>query len=204
MLHRLLRIALAIVACAALPMLATPAAAQREVTNPPPVWSHAATATSFPETLGDFVRTTVYEYNAEGTDASVGYDLVRGGKKLASVTLYIYPPYTGGGCAAEYGAVKDGVAQSKAYQNVKLISEAPAPSPTGRTAGVADLATFTYDFGFGGGQSRPVRSEAYAFCAAHGAWIVSYRATWPSDIDVSQDVAQLFRAIDWPDTLDNR
>jgi hypothetical protein len=182
---------------------ASPAAAQREITDAPAVWTHRGVGVAFPATIGDFQRDMIYEYNAEGTDVSVGYNLMRGGKRLALVTIYIYPPFPIGGCENQYADVKKSIEQADAYTGVRLVSETRAPSPSGRNAGVAYLARYKFNMKFDGAQEAlPVQSDAYLFCPAGAKWLVAYRATMADGADIGADVDMLTRSFQWPAFLD--
>jgi hypothetical protein len=182
---------------------ASPAAAQREVTDAPAIWMHKSVGVGFPTTIGEFQRAAVYEYNDEGSDASVGYNLVRDGKRLALVTIYIYPPFPIGGCENQYADVKKSIERADAYRNVRLISEDFAASPSGQHAGVAYLAHYKFSMHFDGAADfLPVQSDAYLFCPAGAKWLVAYRATMAEGADLSADVEALMRSFKWPDFLD--
>jgi hypothetical protein len=179
-------------------LLAPAASAQREVKDPPAIWIHKATGVGFPTTIGEFRRYKIDEYNDDGTDASVGYDLIRNERKIGYVTVYIFPPYDPGDCAHQFAGIEDDVRQS--YQNVELIAETDAKSPSGRNPG-GRLAAFRFDAKFDGSSQR-VRSDAYLFCPAGGKWLVTYRATWLNGIDIHAEVTALMQSFAWPDLLD--
>lgn len=183
-------------------LLGSPAAAQgREVTDPPAVWAHKFTGVHFPSRKDDFVRVQIFEYNDEGSDASVGYDLIRNGRKIASVTIYIYPPFAIGGCENQYEDLKKSIFQAP-YDDTRLLSEDRVPSPSGANDRAAYHARFSFAAPFDG-QRVPVLSDAYLFCPAGDKWLVAYRATWLKDEVIDKDVIALFRSFDWPDMLDN-
>lgn len=181
---------------------ATPAAAQREVTDAPETWVHRHVAVGFATRIGNFHRQDITEYNDDGSDASVGYDLVRDGRKVATVTIYVFPPYMSGSCEDQYAEVKRGIEQSTAYRDVRLTSESRTASPGGRKPRGAFLASYTLKASFAG-EDGLLNSDAYVFCPAGGRWLVTYRATSPAGEDVKAEVETFFHSFRWPEMLDN-
>ena len=202
MVRQIKRMAGLCVAFAAFALLASPAAAQREITDAPEIWVHKATGAAFPSRLGNSPRSGVTEFTEDGRDAGVAYNLVRDGRTVGVVTIYVYPPFPIGGCAAQYADVKKSIEQSTSYRNVRLISESRAPSPGGSDADGAYFATYAYDVVFKDGAQQSARSDAYLYCPTGEKWLVAYRATWNADVDMSAEAKTLFRSIHWPEILD--
>lgn len=181
---------------------AAPAFAQAtKVENPPEVWHHPATNVAFPSRIGDWVRRDVVTYNEDGSDASVGYYLVRGGGNVATATIYIFPPFVKGDCPTRYAGLKEQVMRG-GYQDTRLLSEDRPASPSGRHTGVAYRATFSFTARIGN-TPQPVNSQAYIFCPTDPGWQVEARATWAAGADMSHDAMQLVNAIAWPAQLDD-
>ena len=183
--------------------VSAPAAAeQREIKNVPD-YRHTRTATPFPLKAGEFSRTKIIEYNADGSDASASYDLVRGDKKLVSVTVYIYPMDSSGNgrsaaCTGEYVGIKEAI--DDAYKSVTLVKEDTPGTPSPRNKADGKHASYTLTGNFAGTE-MPLRSEAYLYCPPAGKWYVQYRATWPKGADYEREVFALMAAIPWSDTL---
>lgn len=179
-------------------MTALPAAAQTEVKDPPPTWSHRAAKVDFPERLGAFERGRIFEYNDDGSDASVGYTLDRDGKLAAMLTIYVYPA-NDLGCDGTFTDAQAAITRS--YQDAKLGPERRLPSPSGATPDAARQVQYTFPFALGGGQPQPVKSELYLYCAPGDQWLVKYRLTYLAALDLDADVAAALRTIRWPAQL---
>lgn len=175
----------------------TPALAQTEVRNPPPVWKHRVLGVPFPDRIGDFVRSSVVEYDAEGADASVNYNLVRENGPFAKVTLYVYPPQER--CEENYEGARFAI--TSRYAGAALVDEGKRPSPGG-TPDAAHFSVYTFDYDVTGKGPEPVRSQLYVWCTPDSAWSVKYRATYSADVSLDEDVIALLRAIRWPPPLD--
>ena len=175
-----------------------PAMGQEEVQNPPDPWVHAGTGTSFPAALAEFRRGRVIEYSEDGRDASVGYHYGRGDDRL-TVTLYVYPVIEGWNCQETFNDAKSSVAH---YDGAWLIGERREIAPSGTGDRVAYFARYSIPAGAMGENFPEVWSEVYLYCPPGGEWLVKYRATWDADVDFSERVEALLRAIEWPDDLD--
>src|SRR5688500_6001532 len=96
-------------------LIAGAADAQTHVESPPDPYVHRGTGFAMPAKVGDFVRGTVTEYNAEASDAGANYDLIVDGQSVATVTVYVYPPASLGnpagadGCKASFDGAKQAI-----------------------------------------------------------------------------------------------
>jgi hypothetical protein len=175
-----------------------PLAAQQDVPNPPDPWVHAGTGTSFPAALAGFRRGRVVEYTEDGRDASVGYSIARGDDRL-TVTLYVYPVIEGLDCRQTFEDAKASVAK---HQGAWLVGQRRESSPRGAGPNRAWFARYTLPAGSMAATIPESWSDVYLYCPTGGEWLVKYRATWNAEVDFSDDIAGLIRAIDWPDHLD--
>ncbi|MEN3749037.1 hypothetical protein TPR58_17820 [Sphingomonas sp. HF-S3] len=179
-------------------MTALPAAAQTEVKDPPPTWSHRAAKVDFPQRLGAFERGRVFEYNEDGSDASVGYDLTRDGKLAAILTIYVYPANELG-CDGTFTDAQAAI--TRTYKEAKLGAERRLPSPNGATPDAARQVRYTFPLALRSEQPAPVKSDLYLYCAPGDRWLVKYRATYLADLDLDTEIAAALRAIQWPAPL---
>ena len=179
----------------ALAMIGAPQVnAQQAVDNPPGVWIHAPSGTAYPRFLGAAERMSITEFDAEGYDASAGYSM-RTDAGLLILTLYVYPAMGELDCAATFDDAQ--LAITQAYQGEVLLSEATAASPSGSSAGTAQLARYAIPEG-GMRESYPALvSDLYLHCPASGDWLVKYRASWSGSADDFPDVAALLTQVSW-------
>lgn len=179
-----------------------PAAAQvRKIEQAPDPWVHRSTGTRFPSSIGDFVRSDVIEYNPDGTDASAGYNLVRDGRVVATVTIFVYPALRKRDCSATFANIEASIRQR--HKGVVKLSEERAASPSGQHPNAAAFARYSFD-GNLKGIDQPLRSVSYLFCPAGNKWLVAYRATWPAGADYSADTAAMIHSVSWDPVLDAR
>ena len=71
--------------------LSIPLRAQVEIENASDPHVHSQTGMQFPITVGNFQRHQVIQYSDDGTDMGFGYQLIRGGKKIGYISIFIYP-----------------------------------------------------------------------------------------------------------------
>ncbi|WP_294253907.1 hypothetical protein [uncultured Sphingomonas sp.] len=178
-------------------LAALPASAQEDL-RVEGDWTHAASDMTFPERLGNALRTRIHAYDAEQLDVSAGYSLRRGGD-LGFVTLYVYPAAPDRDCAESFAEIERNVAQSNA--DVQLVAQDRWPSPSGRAPDVAYHARFTMT-GTLEGKQQPLTSESYLFCPAGGTWLVAARGSWSRSATLESAFAELLHGLQWPAHLD--
>lgn len=162
-------------------------------------WTHTASGMTFPERLGNALRTRIHSYDAEQLDVSAGYSLRQGGE-LGFVTLYVYPAMPARDCEKSFDEIARNIAQSNV--DVKLVAQDRWPSPSGRTPEVAYHARFGM-IGKLDGKEQPLTSESYLFCPAGGTWLVAARGTWARSAKLQSAFAELLHSLQWPLELDN-
>ena len=176
---------------------AAPALAQRDVTDAPDPWVHAATKTPFPAKVGDFQRTRIIEYSADGRDASAAYRLDRG-DQWVNVTLYVYPAYPDMTFSQVYDDARSNIDK---YRGATLVSSALVAPPSGRGKPTAMLGHYSLPAGAMRDALPALNSDIYLYCPPSGDWLVKYRATGTLGIDFGKDVETLVRAVAWPAKL---
>lgn len=198
-----LQLLLAALLVAGLPSAAV--AAPTEVPAPSDPYVHTQTGTKFPAAVGDFVRHKVTRYSDDGSDVGTGYQLIRDGRKLVYVSVFVYPGPSPTGsdtaaCDGEFEAVKTSITGRE--PTARLIREDVVPAPdrvytrTGRRAIYEDGVA-----AFDGKPDQRMHEEARLYCYAGGRWLVSYRMSWPQGSDFDADVAALLTALPWTPKL---
>lgn len=169
---------------------------------------HETSGMRFPERIGPWVRERILQYDSEGHNVSVGYNIFRWGPGIAA-TVYVYPgpptvkvfpiPSLGGPCRGlvgwHFGAVKKEIEDT--YPDAVLIAEGEvaAPQAVAKDAGRRALYRYTLPTPYG---RQMFLSEAYLF--GHKRHFIKYRATY---LEMhaergSQDVKDFMRALAWP------
>ena len=141
--------------------------------RPSETYTHAHSQFRFPAKVGNFDREAVAQYDAEGSNVSVGYNDLRHGIAL---TVFIYPipqrapddmlPGHFGTCKAEVLGRHSGA---------RLVSEGAVQVSPGGQQRRGQCAAFTFTDLFAH-QRQPVGSELYLF--VQGRSFIKYRATY--------------------------
>lgn len=182
------------------PTPAMPSTAQegpKELQVSPGSWTPGDTGVTFPETVGEYERTRVVQYGTE--DWSVGYNLYRGGKLASVVTVYLYSWPEAVPCDRMFEDTKAAVVNGR--PGAVLADQDVVASPRGGQSRAARRARYSFTMEFGGGVQTPVHSDAYLYCKPDSRWRIKYRATWPAEIDRSDDAATILQAIGWPPAI---
>jgi hypothetical protein len=202
---QLLRRLISIPVFAALPLCA---AAQTAIDNPPDPYIHVQTGMAFPATVSGAVRHQVNRYNADGSDIGIGYQVVRGGKMVAYLSIFVYPARpldsdTPGerqrACAALSDGIKRDILSHEADAKLVIEQSVAAPSSNARLHGLRVI----YSGGRGNfdGGEQALREQNDLFCFAGRKWLIAYRITMPAGVDASADVERVEHAIPWTDAL---
>jgi hypothetical protein len=175
---------------APLAVLAVPAAAQTQLENPQSAWVHTATGISFPLAQGDFSRTQITQFDEEGRNVGVIYQLVRGGQPIAITGIYIYPARAS--CEIAWNDVR-----KEATSNGGQLRDATrAPSPNGKTPNAAYRGQMELR---SGENAMPV--VAYLYCSPDGKWLIKYFAYINGPADLEGETIKLMRSIKWPQAM---
>jgi hypothetical protein len=197
-------------ATAALALFAGPAAAQQRIERRGTI-AHAAAGAHFPERIGEFRRTSAYQYDRSGQDISASYVLNRGDRALV-VTVYVYPAARIGSapdpksresaevsraalCDREFRNVQAAIGDNHRDAEMVEEGEAPAAEGIGRALARRSVHRFVAEFD---DREQPVRSEVDLYCFVGGAWLVKYRATSNADFDAGDDIRGFIRSGPWP------
>jgi len=171
-------------------------------------YTHAASGMVFPDALGDFRRTSISRYDAEGLDVSAGYDLFAPPRVIAA-TVYVYPapPLVSIGsppevvataranlCQREFESRKQEILQS--HPGAKLIEERAVSVVRAGGTHSGRMAAFEYEDIFAH-QRQPVAARVYLFCYVGGKWVVKYRFSYPKSFDASKDIEDFMRSLSW-------
>jgi hypothetical protein len=195
-------------AAAAVAASAAPAGAQRSIEAPGPVahrWADAA----FPERVGDFRRSDVFQYDAEGRDVSASYNLVRPDGRMV-ITVYIYPaprvaaaPGSGSTaavaraalCGEQFAGVQAAIGQQ--YGDAAPVERGSPPDVAGSDAALRHRAVYRIRARFDGSEQE-IRTEADLYCYVGGDWLVKYRASSHLGFDAAGAVESFIRTGPWP------
>lgn len=183
----------------------------RPLNQPQPIlvegtYTHELSGMIFPFMVDDFRRDVVQRYNQEGSDVSVGYNLVNSQSRIAA-TIYVYPAPK----LVSVGSTSETIAAARAeltkrefetrkrevwifHPNGRLIEDTEISIPIGGTLHSGRMATFEYDDKFGG-QVQPVRSYLYIFNFVGGKWALKYRFTYPKDLGATPKIATLLQSV---------
>lgn len=193
-------------ALAALPLV--PAAAQQAITAPGTI-AHRPAETGFPETVGEFRRSGVTRYDAEGRDMGANYNLIRPGGRVV-LTIYIYPapsvvaaPGSNATaavaraqlCRREFAGVHQAITAQ--YGNGTLVEEGQAPAKAGVGPELSLRSVHRIRTRFDD-RVQDLRSETDLYCYVGGEWLVKYRISTPQAVDAEGAVESFIRAGPWP------
>jgi hypothetical protein len=171
-------------------------------------YTHSASGMVFPDAVGDFRRTSIRRYDAEGLDVSARYDLVAPPRAVAA-TVYVYPapPLVSIGspqevvataranlCQREFETRKQEVLQSHA--GAKLVEERAISLVQAGETRSGRMAAFEYEDVFAH-QRQAVAARVYLFCYVGGKWVVKYRFSYPKSFDATKEIEEFMRSLSW-------
>jgi hypothetical protein len=162
---------------------------------PAETYTHAPSRFSFPPNVGSFAREAVTQYDREGLDVSVGYNL---GQDVA-MTVYVYPIGEGKPDSSLEGQVEKCKRQILTqHAGAKVISEAPVTVSPGGQKRSGRQSVFTYTGRFAHRQ-QAVRSELCLF--AVGPWFIKYRVTYPvaRQTEAEPAIRTFLEELHWPE-----
>lgn len=161
---------------------------------------HSGTGFSFPRMVGEFRRSNVDTYNAEGTDVGVGYDLLTPGSQMAT-TVFVYPaPHAAeadkpAACDKQWNDVKAQIAAKHPGATLVREGSVSAPTQTGRPVGRQAVYHLAGNFAM---RDQALQSEADLYCYVNGDWFVAYRTTSPSSVAYRPRLDGFMHALAWP------
>ena len=176
-----------------------PAAAQREVADEGS-YLHGPARAVFPVRVGEFRRSTVYQYDQEGKDISASYNLATPQGRLL-ITIYIYPAAAAAPaaraslCDQEFGVVNTAI--SSQHGNVAPTEEGAALRAAGVAPSLRHRSVYRFSSPFDD-RIQEIRSEAHLYCYAGGDWLVKYRVSAPIAVKTRGPVKAFIRDGPWP------
>ena len=179
-------------------VVAQPAAGQRKVETAGIV-VHGAARAHFPERVGEFVRSEVYQYDSAGKNVSASYNLATPAGRLL-ITVYIYPAPPAADearadvCEEEFRAVNAAI--SGQHGNAAPVEQGRA-EVAGARPGLGHRSAYRFATTFDG-RVQPIRSEARLYCFVGGDWLVKYRVSAPVAVETGGAVEAFIRDGPWP------
>jgi hypothetical protein len=170
-------------------------------------FTHSGTEFTFPESIGDFERVEVTEYDKSGKDVSVGYNL--DSADLITATVYVYP----GRDVLNLGSESDVVARTKdlldqqEFEGAKdailartpgltLASEDESFVISSPSEQVGRRAIFQGE-GLIDGALTVLRTEVDLF--GFGDWFIKYRFTYPAESSTAPAlILDFMNSLEWP------
>ncbi len=170
-------------------------------------FTHSRTEFTFPESIGDFERVEVTQYDTSGKDVSVGYHL--DSPDLITATVYVYP----GRDVLNLGSDSDVVAATKdrldqqEFEGAKdaILASAPGLTPASEDQSfvisspseqVGRRAIFQGQ-GLIDGALTVLRTEVDLF--GFGDWFIKYRFTYPGESSTAHGlILDFMNSLEWP------
>ena len=170
-------------------------------------FTHSGTEFTFPESIGDFERVEVKQYDKSGKDVSVGYNL--DSPDLITATVYVYP----GRDVLNLGSDSDVVVATKDFLDQQEF-EGAKDAILARTPGLT-LASEDESFvisspseqvgrrailqgqGLIDGVLIVLRTEVDLF--GFGDWFIKYRFTYPAESSTAPAfILDFMNSLEWP------
>ncbi|HEX8262025.1 MAG TPA: hypothetical protein VF547_04030 [Allosphingosinicella sp.] len=176
-----------------------PLAAQREVVAEGP-YLHGPARAVLPVAVGEFRRSRIFQYDAEGKDVSASYDLATPNGRLL-ITVYIYPAAAAAGeseavhCRREFEEANKAV--SSQHGHVAADERGPAMAVDGIDRALGHRALYRFSSPFDD-RVQAIRSEVHLYCYAGGDWLVKYRVSAPAAVETRGPVEAFIRHGPWP------
>nr|WP_137676391.1 hypothetical protein [Parerythrobacter lutipelagi] len=177
---------------------ASPLSAQQRIENPAGVWTHKGTETAFPRMLSSAERTSITEYDPNGSDASTGYSYSDENGTLV-LTIYVYPVIEEFTCLQTYQDAKRSIEQ---YDGAELRAETNVESPGGALGEAAYFGRYRIPAGAMRADYPELISDLYLYCPPDSEWLVKYRASWNGSEQTFPDVGALIKQIGWGEELE--
>ena len=170
-------------------------------------FTHPAAKITFPESIGDFERVEVTQYDKSGKDVSVGYNL--DSPDLITATVYVYP----GRDVLNLGSDSDTVAAAKDLLDQKqfegskeailattpgltLVSEAESIVIANPSEQAGRRAIFEGQ-GLIDGALTVLHTEVDLF--GFGDWFIKYRFTYPGESSTAPAlILDFMNSLEWP------
>jgi hypothetical protein len=176
-----------------------PADAQRKVVREG-TYVHVPARAHFPERVGEFRRSDIYQYDEVGKDVSASYELATPSGRLL-ITVYIYPAAAAAEgvrpaqCEEEFRAVNSAI--SGQHGNAAPVEHGAAPAIAGVNPGLGHRSVYRFASPFDD-RVQEIRSEAHLYCYVGGDWLVKYRVSAPVAVETRAAVEAFIRNGPWP------
>jgi len=162
--------------------------------GPTEFFTHEPSDFRFPPRLADFGREAVKQYDRDGLNVSVGYNL---GQSVA-MTVFVYPVALAAPdntLGVHFEACKRDVLSR--HEGAAVVAEGPTTVAPGGQQRPGQHAAFTYTAPFARRQ-QAVRSELYLFM--DGKWFIKYRVTYAvGDQPTAEPAIKAFiEDLSWP------
>lgn len=189
-------------------LFAAPLVAQpRDITARGTV-AHREARTGFPETVGEFRRIAVTQYDPFGRDISANYQLVRDDGQVR-MSVYVYPadafgPVPAGKdgerrfCREHFDGVEAAIRQN--HRDADRLDAEPPVMRGGIDPSLAHRSVFRITADIGRGLEE-LTSEARLYCFAGGNWLVKYRISGSARLDARAAIENFVRLGPWPGAM---
>lgn len=180
-----------------------------DVLRPVGVFTEPQTGMVYPEAVGDFQRINVIKYAPDGSDESVGYNLIAPHSEVSS-TVYFFPSPSLRSVGSPPEVIEDARASLCLRQFLAIEQEILRAHPDAHLLKEEQVTLDQMGKTFRGhkvtyqlmiekffGRRQATHSEAYLFCYAGGRWSVEYRIDYPAEYDASGPIAALLRDFKW-------
>lgn len=164
-------------------------------------YTHEPSKIAFPTVVGDFQRSRIYQYDVEGKNVGVAYNLSDRTKPVA-VTVYVHPSPSIVSIGSPESVIK--TAQEtmcqREFETTKqeiMAAHANASHIESDTSNGFQnlLARFEYEEVFAGKQ-QSLTSLLELSCYMNDKWNIKYRVTYPRSVTPPQDIQRLMIAIE--------
>jgi hypothetical protein len=171
-------------------------------------FTHAASGMTFPIAVGDFQRATIHQFDEQGRNIGVGYNLFDPPYRV-STSVYVYPSPTIKSfmspeeviaaarvniAAQVYELEKQQLTQ--AHSDVRLIDEKEITQRQMDSTYSGMQVTFEYEE-ISDSESRSVRTYLFLFCYVASSWTIKYRITHLKDYDASRQIDRFLNELRW-------
>ncbi len=168
-------------------------------------FTHDPSGLTFPIAVGDFQRVDIYQFDVEGENIGVTYQLTDDAKPV-TVSVYVYPSPSIVSLGSPESVTKSAQATlcQQEFETTKqeiMAARTNASHLESDTSGGIQnlLARFEYEEAFAGKQQR-LSSILELSCYMDDQWNIKYRVTYPSSVEVQQELQQLQTVIEDSDS----
>jgi len=171
-------------------------------------YTHEKSGMTFPIAVGEFHRTGIQQYDQDGLDVSVGYNLSDDRRQIIA-TIYVYPapPHISIGSSPETVASVRAYLSKQEFEarkrealqprpGARLIEDTDITIPVGGTIRTGRMATFEYDENFLG-KKQSLRSHLCIFNFVGGKWVIKFRISYPRHLEVTREIDSILQGVPW-------